>query len=452
MMSIQEYNQWLHAGFFQRNGGWYPHDIAEWFNKVQDSHRDICNFLNADIICRSYNLDSLQKPIDTNVEPAKSIIDRILYIAPTFCQDYKFTRSVFEYPVASIGNHDAVKVSKMLTRYAKDYGIATEYIKELDKLLSSLGEIWAKSRTNQSSLNVTLSTTPKAFTLLGHYGPDNNSCFRQGSTSPYDKFIFGQSKNTFVVTVSKFDEKKKKDKNVARAFGWFDNNSFYIRNYYFVEGFQEGDFLAVCEKLFSELLKTPIQTYEGMCAFTNASFNNWHFYQNNYGNWCFATKPTSSSLVLNLDEILLFKCPRCGRHLKNKTYWHDIDGVHMCQSCAEDANYCEISGLFTFHPLVPLVNECGETIEVHESVSASYQKCSRCNKHTMTIENTEIGVVCKECFTNQFSYCDHGQHFALDEETTDVGEFVVCKQHLKDFMNSDEYYTMIHEQMEINND
>lgn len=445
--SLQDFQNWLNSGFLKRNpDGWMPPSLDLWYSTIDKNHVKIREILKNKIVQKSYQLTSIQKPIDINNEIVVKHIDRLEALDPKLLKNLGLTREDFQYPVLATGTHNARKLSKVLSSYFKDLHYSNyNTLAEVDKIISNLGEIWAKHKTNSCNLEITISTNAKAFTLLGHYGPDKDSCFRQGSTSPYDKYIFAQSKDTFVISVSKPNEKKKhKRENVARALGWFDNG-FHVRNYYFAPGFQEGDFLSLLEMCFSELLNTKVVMNENCALLSNAEYNGWTFYQNNYGNWSFGIDPEESYLELNLNGILCFECEKCHKKYKNKNYFKEVDETHVCEYCYSHANICEISSKRTFSQLEEIIDDEGNSLFIHPSLIKNYVKCECCNKHTSKLSSVGNEKVCNSCLAVDFSYCDIGEHFVRDSEIIDIGDISCCKNHKKNILASEMIEEMLAE-------
>lgn len=437
--SLQDFQTWLNSGFLKRNSdGWIPPDLEMWYSTIDKNHIKIRQLLKDKTIQKTYNLTSMQKPIDVNSDAVSNIINRLEEIDPKFLKNLALTREDFQYPIVTHGTHNAKRLSKVLSQYFKDIlynNIST--LLEVEKLISTLGIIWAKNKTNSCNLEITLSTNARAFALLGHYGPDKDSCFRQGSTSPHDKWIFAQSQDTFVISVSQPNEKKKnKRENVARALGWFDG-CFHVRNYYFAPGFQEGDFLSLLEIFFAEILSCKVVMSENCALLNNTEYNNWRFYQNNYGNWSFGQKPRESYLTLNLNGILCFECERCNKKFKNKNYFKEIDDISVCDYCYQTSNLCDISGLRTFKPLEEVVNNNGEIIYVHPSIVNNYVQCECCKKRATSLSQVDNEAICSSCLAIEFSYCDIGNHFVRDTEIIDIGDIGCCKNHKKNLLESE---------------
>jgi hypothetical protein len=446
-----DYNNFVswYEKFIKRNAGWSPDPLRQWFDVVEDNHQELRQLIGDVKIDRKYLLKSGTKPLDINTPALRNIIDTLNDIAPNFIERIGITEDDFKYPVFAEGNHNGRRLSKLLrdnlVLITRDILGATIVI---DKQISLLGEEWAKCKTSECELTVTLSTTQRGFSLLGHYGPDDNSCFRQGSTSRFDKYIFGQSKNTFILSIKGFDKIKGKERNLARAFGWYANGAFNVRNYYFVEGFQEGDFIEVITMMFSELLKGKPVLGEGRAIFDNPEYNGWRFYQNNYGNWTFYPEGTLAKneqyLSLNLENILCFTCPHCKKKYTSRSYWKEVDSLLVCENCNAKAGMCDISRIKTLKQLVPCIATDGSEIRVHPDIAKTMHECAECGKTCQSGHKIGDKYVCSGCEAVNYSECELCQETTSDNEIVDVGDSHICKKCFNKIGDTEELEDLIY--------
>jgi hypothetical protein len=300
-------------------------------------------------------------------------------------------------------------------------------LKRLDKALSGLGAVWARSKTSDSELDVTLSTSPRGFALLGHYGPDQDSCFRQGSDKTQHKYILGQSKNTFIITISKFNPKKNKFTNVARCMGFANNsfNTFNLANYYFSHGFSEGDGLEAIRLFFEDIWKKESTLIEGKVHIET-------IFHNKYGNWTFVKGKESTEIgrqVLNTDimNILLFNCPKCGYESGSGNNWNEVDDILVCHRCCSKANKCDISGELTFSTLVPLVDKSGGMKFISPKVADKYLKCDGCKMHAEELDDVgNNNKLCSDCLENGYTQCDECETLVPDTQIIEFDDSDIC--------------------------
>lgn len=420
--SYESFNSWITEDFNKRHKGFVPKNIKKWYDNIESSHGEIRKLLGGTKYENTIKLKSQQNPANRN--EAMPIIASLVGLIPGYLRDYQLTSESLLLPTIPRGSHNAQKISKHIKTYAQErYDLGSDASKEIDRLLSELGTLWSKARTNESELTVTISTTPKGFALLGHYGPDSDSCFRQGSDKTDHKYIFGQSKNTFVITISKFYEEKKKHVNVARCMGFANDDMtvFSLANYYFLPKFQEGDAIEAIKQTFEKLVGKPLNFVENVVSYSVV-------YHNPYGNWALSTNENIDRQVLkaNVLGIKLFICEHCFSEEKSSNGWVFIDGKECCNSCISMANTCALSKEFTFRDLVELIDKDGDTILVHPDLSV-YPKCSICNHNAMSTTKTKNNLsVCERCLDPNFHFCDKCEQYVANDDICQFSEEDIC--------------------------
>jgi hypothetical protein len=435
---LEDFLKWVET-FKKKYGGWYPHDIKGWYNRVEKSHASIRNTLLGDKVRKEFifDLKSQQNPI--SAEDAEPHINEILKIVPDYLIDYKFQKDAFLKPIVQDGTHNAYKVSKHVRTYAeKVYHHSPEknaVLKPLDKALAQLGELWKKARSSDTQLEATISTSPRAFLLLGHYRPDVDSCFRQGSDKTKDKYALGQTPNTFVVSIASKHPTQDRLQNVARCYGWTnDNTVFNTANYYFVKGFQEGDGIEVLKRIFQSLTGNPMDMYEERQYMYDDKLYDpaRHVFHNTYARWTFVKQgagvPGIQLFSPVLDLVKKFKCPNCGRDSGgDDRNWHEVDDMYLCSRCIEGAFRCELTDTLTFRPPVPLLNEEGFEIKVHPKVASEYARCQACSRHhIVSIKTPDDRTLCSECFEVEFTECEACHTPTKEDCLLNIGDRELC--------------------------
>ncbi len=439
--SFDEFEDWFANKFVPRNGGYIPGHRPSWFKRIETSHEKIRKFLGGMRFERKIKLKSQQQ--SAKKDDVKKIVQEILRIVPDYLEYYGYKEDVFLLPTIPQGTHSLIRVGKHLrthadARFINDLDKATK-LKQLDKLISQLGEIWAKSRTSDLELEVNLTTSPKSFVLLGHYGPDQDSCFRQGSDKTSHKYVLAQSKNTFVLVLSKIDEKKGKVKNLARCYG-FTNDDFTVfncSNYYFAPGFQEGDCIEAIKTLLKELWNDEVEFYEDFCRIRNDIVGGdgrvIGVFQNPYGKWSFVKGKGRKldrlqEFVPNVHMIQRFTCPKCGREATSDRGWADVDGEPLCSNCVRNANTCDISGKKTFKDLVMAYNDKDQMVMICQEEADILKKCPDCNVPHAVSYDIGTKSVCSDCLEANYSNCDSCDELVSDEELEDVCNYDICKK------------------------
>lgn len=239
------FSGWL-EGFVAKNGGVIP--TKSWFDQVQETHKMIRHTLGGvrkDItVCakdcaieidnrimergakilwelaalKNFNvLKSLAGKRSLTCDCTEQERETLSYgvyrdgKTPDRELTLKFM-SMFLQPKIQTAPHRFVSTTGFLSEmayHAKPYGPQ----KDTARLLSELGKLHGEAKKKNESAVVRVSTSAKAFMLLGHCGPDRGSCFRQCGCGELDKVALGLSDNTFVVVVYK------NDKPVTRAWG-----------------------------------------------------------------------------------------------------------------------------------------------------------------------------------------------------------------------------------------
>jgi hypothetical protein len=405
----ESFLEWFENKFFKRNGGFRPKDIGKWFDQVEKTHQKLRGFLGTERVSNIYKLKSQQNPVPA--EEAQPVIDGIKKLVPQYLEAHGFIDDIFLFPTRQQGIKNSIKVSKHLIQYSQAaLGAGGEKIKKLQGYVSELGNLWSKYRTTDLELEITMSTTPRAFTLLGHYGPDAESCFRNGSDKTADKFCLGQTPDTFVISISKKQDGKLKDgkpvyKNLARCFGFAnkDYTTFGTSNYYINPGFSEGDTVGVIRALFEDLWKDKSEFHDDMVYIygSEQAGNPASIYQNKYGKWAFSKGAGSvlkeaQTLRVDTNHIKTFNCPRCQMPMRQDRDIYNIDGQEMCNRCAGAANRCTRTGELTFQQLITVCSDRIQYEYLHPKLIGAIKLCDKCGKG-LQVEKGFTGNTCLYC-------------------------------------------------------
>jgi hypothetical protein len=405
--NFEQFNQWLN-NFSRRNGGYFPTDIKRWWEKVESTHTGIRDWLGGVRRQEIFNLKSQQNPLTK--EEVAPVIKQIQEIVPDYLKYYGLTDDVFSMPTIQQGSHNAFKVSKHCRSFAEiqlryDTAKASK-IKQLDKILSQLGELWARNRSSDIELEITVSTSPRSFVLLGHYGPDQDSCFRNGSDKTPDKFCVGQTENSFVLTIGKHKAKKEGFTNVMRCFGVTAKNHTIINlcNTYISAGTLEGDVLETIRLFLEKQWGDAVELHEDKVTIQDSERDpNLAVFHNPYGRWSLSKGKgsiiPSQVITINTNRIKILKCHNCSyMGYPEEIGWEEVDNFDTCPSCQKNVHKCDISGKLTFKELVAIVGKGGKFQEVHPDYAKTINKCEVCC--TPHIETTEVDgkKLCLDCF------------------------------------------------------
>lgn len=410
--------------FIGRHEGFKPSNVSRWFDRVEKSHTSLRALLGGTRFEKKIKIKSQQGSL--NPEDVYDEVNVINQLLPGFLNYHGYDASVLLTPNINQGSHSSTRIAKTIQTYAakqvKDRRLTTNGLQEIETMLSKLGEKWGKARTSDIELDVTITTSAKAFALLGHYGPDIDSCFRQGSERPIQKYVLGQTDNSFVCLISQHDKVKNKDRVVSRSFGFFTDELkiAHFCNYYFRPGFAEGDGIAAITSVMNSLWKDAVEFHENKMVIHGSPDS---IYHNPYGKWSFSkgknTNVNTTIVYPNENFIRFFLCLVCGREARADTYWGEIDGNFVCEICVDRAPRCELTGKRTFKMLQQVLDQDGYLILVHPEEAAKLSKCIICEKTTVENGLHKIGRyenVCSSCMETSFSQCEVCGDLVPDEE------------------------------------
>jgi len=245
---IEDYDafqQWM-TEFVHKNGGIVP--TRQWFDEVQDHHQRLRQFLGG--VRKDIQVDAEYCATTVTASVEKRGLEILLKLAETGSPNYgnlkqfgvlsrariyrnddgygfdfavldkniqhgvrpsqELVTSImkqFLQPTIQLAPHRFISTTKFLSQ------AAVERTKEQLSLISELGKLHGEVKKKGDRLTARVSTSAKAFMLLGHCGPDKNSCFGQSGGRQLDKLALGMSNETFVIVLYK------EDKPVARAWG-----------------------------------------------------------------------------------------------------------------------------------------------------------------------------------------------------------------------------------------
>ncbi len=426
----EDFKNWLENIFIATHGGVFPAYFQWWYEEVEKRHKTLREFIGGIRLEKDIKIESNQGPVEQH--QIEHFINEILAILPNYLKEYGYTESVFLEPMIRLGTHNAIKLSKHVRTYAqntlKNDLDGAKKLAYLETTLSKMGEVFARKKTIEEELKITLTTSPRSFALLGHYGPDEDSCFRQGSDKTADKYCLGQSENTFIVVVQKIINGKKVC--VSRAFGFFskDLSVCNVCNVYFSENITEGNVLKAIEVILSELWKQDkLSFFEDICG-VKGVFNNpygrWTWFKNKINR---PSEVTPNALLLTTNGFLIksFRCPKCGQEGRS---WRQIDDIICCKYCLKTTNRCELTDELTFKELIQFIENDRHVYFIHPNKAAEFKKCETCEN---VFSDKDIRF-CPICIEYKCSCCEICNNNIDDEQITDVGNLCVCNKCISD--------------------
>jgi hypothetical protein len=427
----EQFKKWYLDSFIKRNGGYFPKDLFKWYNKVEKTKTRFRTLLKGKR--KDTFKISIKSSFNNSYNPEIELIkEKIKSLVPRYLEDNKLDDSVFYSQTLALSSHSAIKTTKHISKYAESYFKNKKYDnpnfdhqgnkESLINTLSELGKAWSKCKTNDIDLYVTISTTPAAFALMGHYGCEKDSCFRQGSNKTRHKYAIGQSSETAVITIA--DKKDDKFINIARFICYYncDSRSLHLLNLYFRNSHAEGDLLESIKSIYKVLFQTEdVNIYEGLNFWAQREIH-----RNEYGNISLVPndkRPSETIINIDLDDIFFSRCPRC-RNSGREEEFIEIDGAMVCQGCSLSCNVCELTGQRTFKQLVEFRTRKNEVLfGIKELVEKEHPKCERCK---VNFFKKEIPI-CEDCYDNDFVECDLCSWEGDESEFVQAFEINVCK-------------------------
>jgi hypothetical protein len=252
----EEFFGWF-AKFHNKERGYAPGSVPAFFDNVEKKHADIREIINGVRVNNEFVLDNIRlQPDAAKIDP---LIDELSRVLPYYLVDNLFERAVLYKPNLDNG----MRTGKHIAQYAaRNY--PSSYIERVNNIVSKLGECWANTKTITVTLNTTLSTSAKAFVMLGHYGPDNASCFGQTGCNAINKFTLAECKNTFVFLIKdkegRIYEPTNSKNTLARLWGFMDieNKVVNFCNYY-SRHIRDSEAFETCKRQAAQMLNIPLE-------------------------------------------------------------------------------------------------------------------------------------------------------------------------------------------------
>jgi hypothetical protein len=253
----------LHYGYAEL----VPKDYKAWYEQVEANHKKIRQELGG--IRHNYRIDLVGGQSAPDQTKLNYIVFEILRYAPKFLEKTGTTLDIFTKGIMPNGQ----KIGRAISAYVREYWDGTlesynkqyieVYVKTVQTLLAKLGDLLANSETKDETIVATVTTAPKAFILIGHYGPDEVSCFRHGGQNAHHKYNFGARPETFVVLIkttnSRMPESEDSKTTRARMLGWYNPNDKIVNfcNFYTRDSFRQAQMEQAAGIIASNILGVP---------------------------------------------------------------------------------------------------------------------------------------------------------------------------------------------------
>lgn len=388
-----------------------------WFTEVQNNHQQLRKVIGGIRLVKTISLDEGQAKADKKV--CQPLINELKKITPMIGTRLGFLGlddDALLSPTINTGSHNVLRTGKAINQWAnQDYYVvkSSEKLKQVNKIVSDLGNQWARARCEKVEYQVNLSTAAMAFMLLGHYLVDDDSCFKNGGCNHHHKHILGSTTDTYVMLV------KQNDKVISRCWGFASSGYtvFNTTNLYLGKGVLEGNILNAKKVFFADLLqKDPkeIEIHENKAEIGYDDDRELP-YMNDYGVFSFAAKKEINTQTLDVDGSgpESSRCPNCGEQFDDREGWQIVDGDMSCVECVSDSTRLS-DGTYTLCDTVSLKHPKGKTTIIREDdLPHDSFECSECGLHCVkeilgaAVQN-DYGTwsdeydVCRGCLRNHY--------------------------------------------------
>ncbi len=275
--------------FVDTFGGSRPENYNKWFDMVEENHVQIRRLLGG--VKKHFVVKITDKVADADEDACEPMVNAITKNLPYYLSDYGMVKADLLKPMIS-----GIKTSKHISYYLASRRPGVKEKKEVETAIAKLGEEWAKSKTVEQEITCTITTDPKAFCLLGHYGPDNCSCFRQTAGNARHKYNLGAISNTFVVLFRSgnivVDEPQNSKNTLARMWGFYNPKDDVLNfcNYYKDRDLTDGNAIEALRQVCADMLEVDekkikradqmIRKGVGVEVWLNSNaVQNWSFYE-----------------------------------------------------------------------------------------------------------------------------------------------------------------------------
>lgn len=384
---------------------------AEWYDRCERVHAKMEILSNpfTEVKVQLEKTDNEHVPED-DIYPIASKID---YYIPRYFSTYSMLPSHMIYPTIPAGmKQGGMGWGKHINTYMTRNNVSEENKKEVSKLLSKAGEVYAKFKTSKDTYYVYFMYSPQAFALLGHYSVDSGSCFRTGGLNEIHKFMIGQTQDSFVGMISK---NRLANDNIEcllsfaptmRFWGVLDSNSkiFNICNFYPRNPSEQGNVY----KSINESIKTLIGESVGEAP---GRFRATGIYCNPESPVVYHPKSVEigeETIIIPMNDKNLNKyrkCLKCGRQATSEDDVHQqIDYSHYCGTCAAKCVYvCELSGQKTMGELYNAYRQ-GKVIRVSKvSLNDHFRMCNGRYHHIDDLVKVKNSYKLKDSLKNKVS-------------------------------------------------
>lgn len=381
-------------------------DLEKWFDFVEESHQEIRAKLGG---VQKQITVSIDPPNIDNLIPIEKIqhdIFELSILCPKYFNEYGLNVSHFRKPsiptVSIIKKHGQkirnISFGKHIKHYLFKNPTDTFTRNKINKIIINIGQILSEAKTKKAKLSLTITTDPKAFFRIGHYGVDHGSCYGNGAMNESHKYVLGYTKNTFIGVVHVGEpkiESLETSEIFTRFWGYAEPpyNVWHTSNIYPRTPKDGANVLLAIREGFSNIIGTKIKKTPSMFIPSLVYFN------------------TESSLSYHDENIKLIEpqskemddggtdsttgirwtrlCQKCRSKTDNikEQLCVRVDDSFVCPNCAKTAKECEISGELTFGSYSGRSKDLSKVLTISLSVKNSlYVICSSSGWYVQKID------------------------------------------------------------------
>ena len=393
--------------------------VDGWFKQVQESHRKLREAIGGVRLVKKIALEATQAKADKKA--CMPLIKQLKAEVPYIEQQLRYQGledDDLRSATINIGSHNVLRTGKAIMNWANgDYSFQQdkEKQKRVNKIISDLGNHWARARSDKVEYEVNLTTAAMAFMLLGHYLVDDQSCFRNGGCNHHHKHIIASTDDTFVMLV-----KNAEDKVISRCWGFASDNYkiFSTFNMYLGKGVLEGNVLNAKKAFFANHFGVDVGQI--FCHEDKADvrmdrdYDDDGVYINDYGVFSFTPEKQIKNQILGVNGIgpQMPICPHCDLDYEDHRGWEEIDGQLVCPECVEQATTLP-GGVKTLRYTVEVKHPKGKiVVMLEDEVPHDAFTCRGCHYecvreiHGATINNPNYNWVmddyCRGCLKKDF--------------------------------------------------
>lgn len=181
---------------------YYPDNMSEWYDFVEEAQANLRKKLGGPkkqikvIIDEDSCLD--------NYEGCKHYINSVVSILPDYLKTYKLQPRDLAKP--NLKAHKNIRTTKHILGYAERINLSADNTVRLKGYVDLLGNMMKGGKLIPGAFDCLITTEQQAFSFIGRYDINNNSCFGQGKFNSDKKYAFATVPNAFVVLVRRHSE------------------------------------------------------------------------------------------------------------------------------------------------------------------------------------------------------------------------------------------------------